>query len=307
VDEAPPDLLQLIQRRELQAQEQKMARAAYAYGPDLRRSHLFDETALGEALLRGVDRRWPELIAELAADTLDPVGATPTELLAEIAACGALLRAHVPAVRTIAPRAREREPWPLVTPLGTTRGAVSWLLVDGSSVRALPAAIRRFVLSSALAHLQCEHGPLFSAHLMAHRGGRLVSRALPPLLAPWSRVAAFSADRAGLLACVELDVARAGLAAERRDVSWWPRFPDAEVRLAALADFDRSAVMRRVRRLAATAASHATGATTGDTAGDTAGDTTGATTGGPPPTAATERPWSLARCDERLTRKLGLL
>src|SRR5688572_26169999 len=64
------DLAQFVQRRELAAYESRLARAAYAYGVDLRRSLWLDQSTLGEPLIRGVDRRWARSTAALLAEDL---------------------------------------------------------------------------------------------------------------------------------------------------------------------------------------------------------------------------------------------
>ena len=297
------ELASFIQRRELLAYEQRMARSAYAYGVDLRRSQWLEESSLGEPLIRSVDRRWSGLAAELSKDTvLGPDARPPARLMEDVMATAHLIRAPLPAVRLLRPGVASTQGWPWLAPLGTTRGTVQWLVVD-LDVMSLPAAHRAFLLASALGHLQCDHGPLFSAHLMAHRAGR--GRSLVrTIFSPWSRVAVFSADRAGLLAAGSLDPAlQAMRAAAERPFSWSPVFPNQEVRERALVDFDQSLVVSRLREAASTdrhkpsaaAASDSTTAEASTFVDATAADASGA------------RPWSLARCDERLTRRLGLL
>ncbi len=241
------DLPQFIQRRELAAYEQHLARTAYAYGVDLRRAAWLASSTLGDPMMRIVDRRWSRLVQSLEADSLRPLRkAPPTELLEELARLIQLLRAPLPTLRVL--RRDVASDWPVVTPLGTTKGGIHWLVLDIDRVMALPSSERTFVLASALGHLQCDHGPIFAAHLMAHRGGRL--GLVAPMLHPWAKLAVYSADRAGLVAVQSLtDALRAAEKHERTPVSWVPRLPSFDDRRIALQDFDQSVVMARRRLL----------------------------------------------------------
>src|SRR5262249_50598626 len=68
------------------------------------------------------------------------------------------------------------------------------------------------------------------------------------MLRPWSRVSIFSADRAGLLAVGDLQVALEALRAHvDPGVPWYPELPAASMRVQALEDFDQSRVMTRLR------------------------------------------------------------
>lgn len=254
------DLPQFLQRRELAAYEQRLARTAYAYGVDLRRAQWLSGSTVGDPLMRAVDRRWTRLVQGLEEDSLLPQRkAPPTMLLEEVARLIHMLRAPLPTLRLL--RSEVASQWPAVTPLGTTKGGIHWLVLDLDRVMSMPADERTFVLAAGLGHLQCDHGPIFAAHLMAHRrtgasekkeGGRRPMAALVRgLLRPWAKVAVFSADRAGLVAVESLPVALR--AVERLDaerVGWMPRWPALETRRRALEDFDRSSLMARRRLLA---------------------------------------------------------
>ena len=261
------DLPQFLQRRELAAYEQRLARTAYAYGVDLRRAQWLSGSTVGDPLMRSVDRRWTRLVQGLEEDSLRPQRKSPpTALLEEVARLIHMLRAPLPTLRLL--RSEVASQWPAVTPLGTTSGGIHWLVLDLDRVMAMPADERMFVLAAGLGHLQCEHGPIFAAHLMAHRGmgtserkegGRRPMAALVRgLLRPWAKVAVFSADRAGLVAVASLPVALR--AVERLDaerVVWMPRWPALETRRRALEDFDKSSLMARRRLLATDGASWA--------------------------------------------------
>ncbi len=251
VSDAATDLVHHLQRRSLLEQQQRMARAGYAYGVDLRRAYWLGTSSLTRPLVGAADRRWAELTSRLQRDALLPPERTPAKLLREVTEAAAVLRAPVPTVRALAPRVTAREPWPTALPIGTTHGSVTWLVLDPERVARLSPAARRFVLTSALAHLQCDHGTLFTLHLLT-RGRSRAARSVRRVLAPWSKVAIFSADRAGLLAAVDLELVVRTLEEEarhEREIPWWPAFPDARVRTEALRDFDHSAVMARARRL----------------------------------------------------------
>lgn len=240
------DLAQLVGRREQFAYEQHLARSTYAYGVDLRRSAWLDSSRLGDPLMRTVDRRWNELTTNLSADALLPGGtALSSGVMDQLLGLVRLLHAPWPSIRVLQPGVAER--WPIVTPLGTTKGGSHWIIVDKDRLEALSEAERSFLLGSAISHLQCDHGPLFTAHLMAHRSGR-GEGVVRTLLRPWSRVCVFSADRAGLLAVDELDLARAALRAHADPgVEWLPPIPDVAERLRALEEFSKSRLVARLR------------------------------------------------------------
>ncbi len=240
------DLAQLVGRREQFAYEQHLARSTYAYGVDLRRAAWLDSSRLGDPLMRTVDRRWNSLTTNLSADALQPGGTTlSSRVMDQLLGLVRLLHAPWPSIRVLQPGVAER--WPIVTPLGTTKGGSHWIIVDKERLEALSESERAFLLGSAISHLQCDHGPLFTAHLMAHRSGR-GEGLVRTLLRPWSRVCVFSADRAGLLAVDELDLARASLRAHADPgVPWLPPMPDVAERLRALEEFSKSRVLARLR------------------------------------------------------------
>ncbi|MEM7160782.1 MAG: hypothetical protein AAF799_48560 [Myxococcota bacterium] len=239
------DLPQFLQRRELAAFEQRLARKGYAYGVDLRRAAWIASSMLGDPLMRSVDRRWSELVHGLDTECLKPPRvAPPTPLLEELADLVQLLRAPLPNVRLLRPEVASA--WPAVTPLSTTKGGIHWLVLDLDRVQTMDAPQRTFVLASALAHLQCDHGVIFSAYLMRHRGTPL--RMVEGMMKPWSKIAMFSADRAGLVATQSLEVATAAIQ-EDEPASWMPSRPAARDRIAALEDFNRSQLMVRRRVL----------------------------------------------------------
>lgn len=242
-----PDLALLLQRRELLAYEQRQARSRYAYGVDLRRAAWLHNSRIGDPLLRGVDRGWTATTQVLAERLSPRRRSPPPEILEELARLIRLLRAPLPAVRLLRPGLQER--WPIATPLGTTRGGVHWLIVDTERLMDATPTERAFVLGWALGHLQCDHGPLFAAHLMAHQTKRSLG-ALGLILRPWARVGTFSADRAAMLAVRTLDHALDGLPLTAADdVSWMPKVPDLQSRRRALEDFARSSVLARLRLL----------------------------------------------------------
>ena len=244
---ATPDLAHFLQRRDLLAYEQRVARAVYAYGVDLRRAAWLQSSRIGDPAMRGVDRRWNTTTAALT-ELLQPAGSPPpTPILEELARLIRLLRAPLPSVRVL--RAELPAPWPIATPLGTTSSGSHWLVLDAERLLQASATERAFVLGWALGHLQCDHGPLFAAHLMAHRAGRTLG-AVGLVLKPWARVATFSADRAAMLAVGSLEGALEGLPlAHSPDVPWLPSGPDLQARRRALEDFARSSVMARLRVL----------------------------------------------------------
>ncbi len=332
------DVSAFLQRREVLAYEQRVARSAYAYGVDLRRGAWLDNSTLGEPIMRAVDRRWNAVVADLSGSILqDPSRTAPLALMEEIARYARLLRAPMPTLRLLV-RGLAPERWPAITPLGTTKGAVHWLVIDPDLLGALPPHERAFLIGSALADLQCDHGPVFAAHLMtdrADRGAGLVRL----LLRPWSSVGVFSADRGGLIACTELPAALSALRVHGDTrVPWLPARPPLAQREAALADFDRSTTMARLRVLlerhrAAQSDLSVLETKTSAPKPEAPSDTTDATAPATPEAEESKDPyrraassaeakpperdeemeravagaWSLARCDARLTRRLGLL
>ena len=256
-----------------------------------------------------------------------------------------MLFRSLPTVKVLSSRA-SREIWPTVTALAPRGGATHWLILDVARLRHLDPQSVTYLLASGLGHLQCDHGPLFAAHLMAHRAGRGL-RWLRAAFRPWSRVAFFSADRAALLGLAELEPTIEALRARGNPgVSWYPVMPSLDLREQALREFDKSRIMAKLRFFYEDPANWSVGPEATPSAA--AEQTNGASQveiGDPePPTtesskakkgspeneegeqaskeeaAAAERrakaaalearvaeAWSLARCDARLTRRLGLL
>ncbi|MEM9453030.1 MAG: hypothetical protein AAGF11_02540 [Myxococcota bacterium] len=241
------DLPQFLQRRELAAYEQRLARMAYAYGVDLRRAQWLATSTVVDPIMRAVDRRWSQLVSSLDEDSLHPLRkAPPTALLEELSRLIHMLRAPLPTLRILRREVASR--WPAITPLGTTKGGIHWLVLDLDRVMQMSAPERTFALASGLGHLQCEHGPIFATHLMADRGHRM--GLMRSLLRPWAKVSVFSADRAGLVAVRSLSVAIETIERQTAEqVPWMPRWPELAVRRQALEDFDRSALMARRRVL----------------------------------------------------------
>lgn len=292
--------------------------------------------------MRAVDRRWSKLLEGLAVDTFQPEDQSPsTAVLQQLVRLTEVLRCPRPAVRLLRGDVDPRE-WPIATPLGTTHGGAHLLVLDANRLEALSAAEVTFTLTTALAHLQCDHGPIITAHLMAHRlrrGLGVVRR----LLGPWTKVSVFSVDRAALLVIGDLPSTCEALATVGApEAPWWPRMPAMGLRVRSLEDFDKSRVMARIRLLhestaAATATTTPDTDATTDTPSEELPEGAAATSSDDPVSdaerqadrlvevqeaaeAASEREseqrmieeqlrqaWSLARCDQRLTRRLGLL
>ncbi len=311
-----------------------MARQTYAYGVDLRRSHWLASSSLGNPLVRAVDRAWPTLAGHLMPEAFVPAnqpGQPTTELLAELTTLMQLLRAPLPTVRLLRPDQRGR--WPLVTPLGATRGGALWLVLDGEGLLALDPSVRAFLIGSGLGHLHCDHGVYFTAHLLAgRREGNAGTRMVRSLMSPWTGVLAFSADRAGMLCCGSLERAVAviedppvpvGVGAAEAEPSWWPRMASTSERVRALHEFARSAVFARLLALRARQREQAMVAEAGpsfagpagsmklDELEDTIVDVEAPANDRPlepvPNQYVPEQAWSLARVDARLTARLGLL
>lgn len=335
---ATPDFSSFVQRREHLAQEARSARAVYAYGVDLRRTAWLDHSGVGEALMRAVDRRWSKLLEQLASDTFQPEDQSPpTHILQQLVRLTDLLRCPRPAVRLLRGDVDPRD-WPVATPFGTTQGGAHLLVLDVNRLEALSPSELTFALTTALAHLQCDHGPILTAHLLAHRARRGLGL-VRHILAPWTKVAVFSADRAALLVIGELAPACEALATVGApDAPWWPPMPPIGLRVRALEDFDKSRVMARIRLLhesnqagesEASPDAKATPPTGGDAApvepsadpvSDAERQADRLVEAAEAAEVAGEREseqrmieeqlrkaWSLARCDQRLTRRLGLL
>ncbi len=300
-----PDLSHFVQHRLLDVYEQSMARQGYAYGVDLRRSRWLASSVVGNAMVRAVDRAWPELSAHLLDEALLDGSTTPTSLLRELMMHANLLRAPLPTVRLLRPEQRGR--WPLVTPLGATRGSSLWLILDAEGLLALGAPERAFLLGAGLGHLHCDHAVFFSAHLLANRReGNSSIRTLRSALTPWTKVMSFSSDRAGLLACARLDTAITMIESppmpvgEDPDPSWLPRPPAPALRVQALEEFARSSVFARVEIMRARQRELARKRTS-------VGASNGANDAEPEPIHVPPDAWSLARVDTRLTARLRLI
>ena len=307
--QAEPSFSAHMRRKRLRTYEFELARRAYAYGVDLRRSRWLTGSSIGSAFVRGVDRSWLELNAAWEEQDLRPSEQLPNaDLLAQLDSLVSLLRCVRPIVRLV----RQESDWPLATPMSPAHGSDPWLLLDEEALQRLPGPDRAFVLGSALGHLQCGHGVLFAAHWMAaHSTRSLRAKLVRSSMRPWTSVAAFSADRAGLLACRDVHVATEGIERGLEEVSvhpWMPRFASMEPRCRAIEDFDRSLTMARVR-----AAVRTDDALTGlleelerqvlepSTPPESQNDSAADDEVGIPPDA-----WSVTRCDRRLTERLGL-
>jgi hypothetical protein len=303
---AEADLARFVARRRLDAYEQSMARLGYAYGVDVRRARFIAQSSIGNAIVRSVDRAWPRLREHLTSPD-GPLrtpsadgGGVPTALLRELAEIVALLRAPTPTVALLTTPRTDDIAWPVATPLGSTHGEVHWAVLDVENLTARESDARRFALALAhvVAHLQCDHAVFFTAYLLAARGEAGIGvRALRPLLRPWARVMVFSADRAAALALGDIDRTIAAMELDEADRvgrlgrSFWPTTAPLPSRTLALREFGRSVVFARTRALlehdpAVSILGHA---------------------GRPGPVVdLPDDAWSLARCDERLTSRLGL-
>ncbi|MGB1275125.1 MAG: hypothetical protein ACPG77_05190, partial [Nannocystaceae bacterium] len=313
------------------AYEQDMARGCYAYGVDIRRGSWFGNSAVAQTAMRSLELRWLQLGDELMAsgELLYPEDPRLVGVLSEIVALAGLLHADVPGLRLLSDKARSSGNWSVVTPLGNTRGTTNWLAVDAEALLAQSPAQRRFLLGSALGHLQCGHGILFTSRVITVRDGGLGLTAR--LLRPWTKVAVFSADRAGMLAAGELDASLMAVAAETSSqAAYLPEFPEYSIRRRALEDFDHTRVVARMRtqrsllteragraiagaQLRAKAAEKGAEAseaepTDSEPASSEAESTEAESTAtGDDNRGVPRSAWPVARCDQRLTRRLGLL
>lgn len=310
-----PDLTHFVQHRQLDIYEQGMARQGYAYGVDLRRSRWLTSSTVGNTLVRAVDRAWPQLAEHLLDEAMHPLDhvVPPTALLRELSEHMNLLRAPLPTVRLLRPEQRGR--WPLVTALGATHGSSLWLVLDADALMALDPSKRAFLLGAGLGHLHCEHAVFFSAHLLAgRREGNSNIRALQSVLRPWTKVMMFSADRAGLLACGQLETAvslienppvpiGSGDASEDEpEPSWLPPSPKPAMRIQALEEFARSSVFARVQAMRARQRELARNVSVFEARGRTQDKPHE-----PEQIHVPADAWSLARVDTRLTTRLNLL
>lgn len=308
---SPLDLGRFVQRRQLRTYEQDLARSVYAYGVDVRRFQWLSHSLAAQTALRALDLRWGGHATALmtAGDLQYPEGAESLPILQEIIQVADLLHANLPGIRFLTTQGRASRSWPLVTPLANSRGGDAWLVIDRQRLAELPPAARAFLLGQGLGHLQCGHGGLFMAHLVS-ADSRARLTLIRALLRSWSLVAAFSADRAGLLAAGELDVALYALAPPDPAPAWLPEFSPRPERERALREFERSRVVARVRshqrfRREQAPVEEIVAALDPDPAETRENDATAAA---PPPAAEVPADaWPLARCDQRLTHRLGLL
>lgn len=298
----------------------------YAYGVDLRRFRWLSQSMTAQTFMRALELRWGAVAEELMQGELQlPEGAVTLPFLQEIVRITELLRVTLPAVRLVASGARGR--WPLVSVLGNARTGDDWLILDVPALVPLDPAERAFLLGQALGHIQCGHAALFMAHFVAHHDGR-GELPLRLFLRPWSRLCAFSADRAGLLAAGDFEPAARMLARGARELpEWYPPLAGLEERRRALEEFDRSRIVARVRSSRRFAQEHpsvpelvtqllkdeapaALPAGAGGEGKPGRADRPADAGKGPSLGAGYEVPaeaWPLARCDQRLTQRLGIL
>ena len=321
---SPLDLGRFVQRRQFRSFEQDMARVTYAYGVDVRRFRWLNQSMTAQTVMRALELRWVAVAEELMREELQaPEGAAALPFLQEIVRITELLRLTLPTVRLLTASARGR--WPIVTPLGNARNSDDWLVIDGERLAALTPPQRAFLLAQGLGHIQCGHAALFMAHYVSareHRGHAAVRLLLHPL----SRIAAFSADRAGLLAAGEFEPAAQMLARSTQDLPrWHPGLAGLPERRRALEEFDRSRVVARVRSSHRFAQANPSVSVLveqliqrqtpealpeGNTTASPPTSTNTASPASPPEHAGFEVPadaWPLARCDQRLTQRLGIL
>ncbi len=227
-----------------------------------------------------------------------------------------LLHAQRPTIKI----ARDRRNWPWATPLAPPHGCTQWLVLDHTALNALDSKARAFALGSAVGHLQCGHGIFFAAHRMvAYDRPRFSAGLLKRALRPWTALLAFSSDRAGLLACGDLEVAIdtvGRLDQLHRSIDWLPRPPALAQRTDALREFDQTITMARVRagaRVSPAPLANDIGCPLADdrhTGGDHPLPESVPVSERPPPVESwdgvPDSAWPLARCDRRLTERLGL-
>ncbi len=309
------DLGRFVQRRQFRSFEQDLARVTYAYGVDVRRFRWLNQSMTAQTFMRALELRWSAVAEGLMGGELQvPEGAVTLPFLQEIVRIAELLRATLPAVRVVTPSARDR--WPLVTPLGNARGSDDWLVIDPTGLAVLSPPQRAFLLAQALGHIQCGHASLFMAHYVSHREHQ-AHLALRLALRPFSRLAAFSADRAGLLAAGEYAPAAEALVRSSEQLpAWYPTLAPLGERQRALADFDHSRVVARVRSSRRFVQDHPSVHELVDQiihASEPIALPEGKTNTpeAPPPLAAgyevPAEAWPLARCDQRLTIRMGVL
>ncbi|HFE46532.1 MAG TPA: hypothetical protein ENJ18_13740 [Nannocystis exedens] len=332
--DSPIDLSRYIQRRHFRSFERDMARSSYGYGVDLRRTRWLTTSLVGQAPLRALEHSWYAVAGSLMQEELRvPELSGDIPLLSEVARIARLLRTVSPAIRILRPGIDVRREWGLVTPIGDPRGSNEWIVLDREALQKLSAPERAFLLGAGLGHLHCGHGALFLAHLVGHR--RSGHSLLRGLLRPWIKVAVFSADRAGLLAAGDLE---ASLTALQRSIAaaptWSPKFPDFDTRRLALEEFAWTTVAARFRARLRRESGEIdleeelrSLASPPETDSDGTNDPDQDESLGVPDNKQDRRQdnkqdpvsgsddndgvpddaWSLARCDHRLTTRLGLL
>lgn len=296
-----------LKRHRLELFEQHAAQHSYAYGVDIRRSRWLARVSVGHTLLRAVDRAWPRVSDRLQEELLEtPDADVHPETLAILDRSRARLGAPRPTIWLIRPKAAADASWPPVTPLAPTRGGARCLLLDDRALQNMEPKTRRFWLASGVAHLQCGHGVFYLAHLLLKLGRAPKSAfLLRQLLAPWNRVMAFSSDRAGRLASHNLPEALDALSAltkREEQLSWLPKVPRVQLRRAALEDFEHTAVVARIR-----AAQNNSKLPEINTLDSPPAPSQATHPSKPSISHVPKEAWSLARCDRRLTERLGLL
>lgn len=350
----PSALQRHLQRRRVLDYEAGMARASYAYGVDVRRMQWLLQSTVAGAFVRDIDRRWPALAETLERDGVRPIDErAPLWLFEEIARLVTLLRSTMPSVRVVADRAAAGASWGAATPLGAATGDVQWLVVDPVRLAALSSGARTAALALALGHLHAQHAVWFTTFRLASRRDGVAAASLPmlsTLAQPWTRVMTFTADRAALLCVGALAETTAALT-ELAELdgkparAWLPPTPTLTARRIALEEFERTAVVARIRAAQAReretkptprtmaradrapgSASDAVDGTAegadaaggGSQAARTPSETTprdatrqpGTTRDAAASTTAThvvpDDAWSLARVDRKLTERLGL-
>lgn len=321
------DLARFIQRRHFRAYERDMARTSYAYGVDLRRTRWLTTSMFGQATLRALEHAWrPVAAALMATDLRYPDRPGDIEILSEILEVAHLLHTTPPAVRLLREGAARGGEWPFVTPVSDPHGSDEWLILDLDALRRQPPRERAFLLGQGLGHLHCGHGVLHLAHLVTHRRGQ-AHGLTRQLLRPWVKVAAFSGDRAGLLAAGELASALTAVETVMATTPrWCPPSPPLAERQLALTEFAESAVAARFRArqirhlregeeftleegLEAIAAATEPGDASAPSnvhGAEAAPEQPPAEAPEPPEGGVPDDAWSLARCDHRLTRRLRL-
>ena len=313
-----------LARRRIKLYEERSAAYDYAYGVDLRRAQWWLGSSVGNQVMRMLDRAWPQLLEQLRDEIFLPANTLPARVARAVHTLAERLRAPLPTVAVLRPQARDL--WPVVSVLGPTRADAAWMILDIERLETFEPDERAFALGSALGHVQCGHGAYFAVQwlMQARTDQRTWLSFARRLLSPWRGVMTFSADRAGLAACLELSTAYCALArleSLHAKVPWLGQQPPLAWREQALAEFAQTAVMRRFAALAAkendpqvigkTSWLH-TSLPTADTAsavevgGISSASSTRATVIDDRVDDDDEHDWSLARCDARLTARLGL-